>query len=83
MMMNVLRLVHDRSATVAATFALAMIPALYLVGVGIDYSKAAQRQAQLNGIADAAALAAVTPAMMAQGDAQSIQAAQAVFNSQA
>jgi Flp pilus assembly protein TadG len=61
MLTNAFRLVRDRSGTVAATFALAMIPAFYLVGVGIDYTKAAQRQQQLNAIADAAALAAVTP----------------------
>jgi Flp pilus assembly protein TadG len=83
MMTNARRLLQDRSATVASTFAFAMIPAFYLVGVGIDYTKAAQRQAQLNAIADAAALAAVTPAAMAQGDAQSVAAAQSMFNSQA
>jgi hypothetical protein len=77
------RFLLDRSATVAAAFAFAMVPALYLTGVGIDYAKAAQRRQQLNAIADSAVLAAVTPAMMAQGDAQSIQAAQSMFNSQA
>ena len=77
MMKNARRFLRDRSATVASTFAFAMVPAFYLVGVGIDYTKAAQRQAQLN------ALAAVTPAAMAQGDAQSVQAAQSMFNSQA
>jgi len=77
------RLLHDRSGTVAATFALAIIPAVYLVGVGVDYSKSAQRRQQLNALADSAALAAVTPAIMAQGDAQSIAAAQDMFNSQA
>lgn len=61
MMSHFSRLVLDRSATVAAGFALAMVPALYLVGVAIDYGKAAQRQQQLNAIADAAALAAVAP----------------------
>jgi Flp pilus assembly protein TadG len=83
MMMNARRLLCDRSGTVASTFAFAMIPAFYLVGVGIDYTKAAQRQAQLNALADSAALAAVTPAAMAQGDAQSVQAAQSMFNAQA
>src|ERR1700722_17675569 len=77
------RLLHDQSATVAATFALSMIPAIYLLGVGVDYSRSAQRRQQLNAIADAAALAAVTPAMMAQGDAQAIAAAQNMFNTQA
>src|SRR6202051_1616554 len=77
------RLVDDRSASVAATFAVALIPAMYVIGLGIDYTSAAQRRTQLNAIADSAALAAVTPAMMAQGDAQSLQAAQQTFNSQA
>ena len=77
------RFVDDRSASVAATFAVALIPAMYVIGLGIDYTSAAQRRTQLNAIADSAALAAVTPAMMAQGDAQSLQAAQQTFNSQA
>jgi Flp pilus assembly protein TadG len=84
-MMNHLsqRFLADRSATVAATFALGLIPAMLIVGVGIDYASSAQRRQQLNAIADSAALAAVTPAMMAQGDAQSVLAAQETFNSQA
>jgi Putative Flp pilus-assembly TadE/G-like len=77
------RLLHDQSASVAATFALSVIPAMYLVGVGVDYARSAQRQQQLNALADAAALAAVTPSMMAQGDAQAIAAAQNMFNTQA
>jgi Flp pilus assembly protein TadG len=77
------RFLADRSATVAAAFAAGVIPAMYMIGVGIDYTTAAQRHQALNAIADSAALAAVTPAMMAQGDAQSILAAQQTFNSQA
>src|SRR5258708_345164 len=57
------RLLHDRSASVAAAFALAIVPALYLTGVAIDYGKAARLQEQ--------------------GNAQSIQAAQSMFNAQA
>jgi len=82
-MNNWRRLLHDQSATVAATFALSVIPAMYLLGVGVDYARSAQRRQQLNSIADAAALAAVTPSMMAQGDAQAIAAAQNMFNTQA
>jgi Flp pilus assembly protein TadG len=77
------RFFADRSASVAAAFAAAMIPAMYLIGVLVDYSRAAQQRQQLNTYADAAALAAVTPAAMAQGDAQSIAAAQNMFNAQA
>ena len=76
-------LLSDREGTVAAGFAVAMIPAMYLVGVAVDYARAAQQRQQLNIYADAAALAAVTPAVMAQGDAQSIAAAQNMFNAQA
>jgi Flp pilus assembly protein TadG len=82
-MNNWRRLLDDQSATVAATFALSVIPAMYLLGVGVDYARSAQRRQQLNSIADAAALAAVTPSMMAQGDAQAIAAAQNMFNTQA
>ncbi len=77
------RFALDRSANIATSFALALIPAMYMIGVGLDYTKSAQRQQQLNAIADSAALAAVTPNMMAQGDAQSILAAQTLFNAQA
>ncbi len=74
---------QDRSGTVAATFALSLIAVVYLVGVGVDYTRSAQRRQQLNALADSAALAAVTPSIMAQGDAQSIAAAQNMFNAQA
>jgi len=40
-------------------------------------------EAELNAIADSASLAAVTPAMMAQGDSASITAAKDYFNAQA
>ena len=43
------RFLHDRSASVAAAFALAIVPALYLTGVAIDYGKAARLQEQLPG----------------------------------
>jgi hypothetical protein len=46
---------------------------MYMVGVGIDFTVSAQRHEALNAIADSAALAAVTPAMMAQGDTATIQ----------
>jgi hypothetical protein len=50
--------------------------------MGVDYTSATTREEQMNAIADAAALAAVTPAMMAQTDSASIAAAQNTFNSQ-
>jgi Flp pilus assembly protein TadG len=77
------RFLADRAGGMAAFFAYMTLPLVTLIGVGIDYTSSAQRRNQLNAIADAAALAAVTPAMMAQGDAQSVLAAQQTFNSQA
>ncbi len=77
------RFAHDRRGNIAASFALILVPAMYMIGVSLDYTRSAQRQQLLNAIADSAALAAVTPAMMAQGDAQSVQAAQTLFNAQA
>jgi Flp pilus assembly protein TadG len=76
-------LIRDRRANVAIIFALALVPLAFLVGVGVDYTVAADRQAQLNAFADAAVLAAVTPTMMAQSDSTAQAAAQNTFNAQA
>src|SRR5579862_1258663 len=70
------RFVGETRATVAVITAFAAIPMLFLIGAGIDYGIAVQRQAELNAYADAAALAAVTPAMMAQSVATATTAAQ-------
>ncbi|HEY4919598.1 MAG TPA: pilus assembly protein TadG-related protein [Xanthobacteraceae bacterium] len=80
---TILRFVRDRSGNVTLAFALFMVPIFYVSGLGFDYMHAADQQAKLNALADAAALAAVTPAMMAEPDAKSIAAAQNTFNSQA
>ncbi len=77
------RFSRDRRGNVAIIFALSVIPIIFLVGVAIDYTRAAQKQALLNAAADAASLAAVTPTMMAQSDANAVQAAQNIFNAQA
>lgn len=77
------RFTRDQSANVAIIFALASIPMVLLMGMGIDYAFAADRQAKLNAAADAAALAAVTPTMMAQSVAAATTAAQNTFNAQA
>ena len=36
------RFVSDREANVAIIFALAMVPTIYLAGMGLDYTAAAQ-----------------------------------------
>lgn len=67
---------------VAVIFALLALPILFLIGIGVDYTFAAYREEKLNAIADAAALAAVTPMLMSQSDAISAAAASIVFNAE-
>ena len=77
------RFAADRKGNVAIIFALALVPMIFLTGMAMDYTLALRKNAQLNAAADAAALAAVTPAMMAQPDANAIAAATNLFNSKA
>ena len=77
------RFTRETRANVAAITALAAIPMFFLTGMGIDYSMAVDRKTLLDGYADAAALAAVTPNMIAQGAAAEITAARNTFNAQA
>jgi Flp pilus assembly protein TadG len=77
------RLARDCRGNVAMLFAIGLLPMVFLGGMAIDYTMAADRQAQLNGYADAAALAAVTPTMMAQSNATATTAATNTFNAQA
>jgi Flp pilus assembly protein TadG len=76
------RFLRDRKGNLSAMFALTLIPVAGLIGMGVDFTLSAKRKAMLDAIADAAALSAVTPAMLAQTDQASINAATAVFNSQ-
>jgi Flp pilus assembly protein TadG len=77
------RFLRSRKGNVAIMFGLSLVPLAFLTGMGVDYTNAALREEQLNAIADAASLAAVTPAMMTQTDSASITAAQNAFNAQA
>jgi Flp pilus assembly protein TadG len=61
----------------------AFIPLTFLVGFGIDYSRAMSLQSHLNAAADAAALAAVGPAMILRSNSESTSAATVMFNAQA
>lgn len=67
---------------VGLIFAVLALPILLLIGIGVDYTLAAYRQDKLNALADAAALAAVTPAMMQQNDKVATAAATSIFNAQ-
>jgi Flp pilus assembly protein TadG len=73
---------RDERGNMAIIAAICAMPMLYLVGMGTDYGIAAMRQEQLNAYADAAALAAVTPTMMAQATSVGKTAAQNTFNAQ-
>ena len=56
----------DRRGNIAVIFALTMVPTIYLLGMALDYTQALRKQGQLNAAADAAAIAAVRPAMLVQ-----------------
>jgi Flp pilus assembly protein TadG len=71
------RFTKDRRGNVAMIFALCSIPILFAVGMAIDYTMAARRQAKLDAIADSAALAAVTPKEFSAVPGQGPTAAQA------
>src|ERR1700738_5362320 len=74
---------QDRRCNIALFFALSLLPMVFLAGMAMDYTSAELKKAQLDAAADAAAIAAVTPAMMAKNDAQATAAAQNLFNSKA
>ena len=75
--------IKDRRASVAMIFAVAAVPVTFLTGMGVDYTLAVDRQVQLNAAADAAALSAITPSMMAQTNTAAATMATNTFNAQA
>ncbi|MDX7953852.1 pilus assembly protein TadG-related protein [Lichenihabitans sp. Uapishka_5] len=77
------RLARQRDANVAVIFSLTALPLLFSAGMGLDYAAAARKRSKLNGVADAAALAAVTPAMMGKSAAVAKAAATSLFMAQA
>ncbi|CCD93482.1 conserved hypothetical protein [Bradyrhizobium sp. ORS 375] len=80
----VLRFARDRRANVAIIFALTLVPTIYLAGMALDYTQALRKQGQLDAAADAAAIAAVRPAMLTVTDANTVKAtAAAVFAAKA
>ncbi|MFI4934689.1 MAG: TadE/TadG family type IV pilus assembly protein [Caulobacterales bacterium] len=68
-----------KGGNVTIIVALIMVPLAFSMGMGIDYTMATRRRDQLNGFADSAALAAVTPAMMAQPSTNAQTAARNMF----
>jgi Flp pilus assembly protein TadG len=73
----------DRRGNIAVIFALTMVPTIYLLGMALDYTQALRKQGQLNAAADAAAIAAVRPAMLLQTNSVAQATATAVFGSTA
>lgn len=77
------RFIRDRRGSTAIIFALSLIPIIFLTGLGLDFSAAAQKRVRLNAAADAAALSMVTPTAMSQTCAVAQTAAQNIFTAQA
>lgn len=76
------RLKTDRKGGVLMLMGFATIPLTFAIGFGVDYSRAMRLQTNMNAAADAAALAAVSPAMILRSDSDSSAAALAMFDSQ-
>jgi Flp pilus assembly protein TadG len=59
-----LRLWNNKAGNIAIITALMMIPLTFALGMAYDYTMAESRQDQINGMADVATLAGVTPNQM-------------------
>jgi Flp pilus assembly protein TadG len=77
------RFAGNRNANVAVIFAIVMVPTIYLSGMALDYTQALRKQSQLDAATDAAAIAAVRPAMLMQPDSVASATAAAIFGSTA
>jgi Flp pilus assembly protein TadG len=73
-------LMRNRRGNVAMMYALVAPVLLFGGGAAIDYGRAAQIRTKLNAAADAAALAALTPAMLQQSSSVAQTAAENMFN---
>jgi Flp pilus assembly protein TadG len=77
------RLAAERAGNIVPLFALSLMAVMGIIGMTVDYTQLSNRKVALDAIADAAALAAVTPALLSQTDQASIASATTLFNSQA
>ena len=75
------RFARDRKANVAVITALTMVPIIFLLGMTLDFTQALRKKEQLDAAADAAAIAAVRPAMLMQSDSVAQGTATAIFMS--
>ena len=77
------RLWKHKGGNIAIITALVMIPLTFALGMAFDYTLSRSRQDQLDGIADAAALGAVTPTEMGQSWTTAAAQSKTLFNGQA
>jgi Flp pilus assembly protein TadG len=77
------RFLREAQGNVAVTFALCIVPIVFLVGMALDYASAIARHQRLNAAADSAALAAVSPSLMSKSATQAQTVATNVFSAQA
>jgi Flp pilus assembly protein TadG len=79
-----MRLRHWRhnGGGVAVLTAILIVPLTFALGLAYDYTMASERKDQIDGMADAAALGAVTPAMMMQSSATAQTRATSLFDDQ-
>jgi Flp pilus assembly protein TadG len=75
------RFSKDRKANVAVIAAITLVPIIFLLGMTLDFTQAMRKKEQLDAAADAAAIAAVRPAMLMQSDAVAQSTANAIFMS--
>jgi Flp pilus assembly protein TadG len=75
------RFARDRRANVAVITAITMVPIIFLLGMTLDFTQALRKKEQLDAAADAAAIAAVRPAMLMQSDTVAKDTATAIFMS--
>jgi len=76
------RFKRNLRGNVTLFFALSLPVVLVAIGISIDFGRAAAARTQLNSAADAAALAALTPAMLQQSTSVAHTAAVDMFNGQ-
>jgi Flp pilus assembly protein TadG len=72
---------RDRKANIAVIAALTMVPIIFLLGMTLDFTQALRKKEQLDAAADAAAIAALRPAMLMQSDTVAQSTANAIFMS--
>jgi Flp pilus assembly protein TadG len=72
---------HNRGG-VAILTAILIVPLTFALGMAYDYTMASNRKDQIDGMADAAALGAVTPAMMAQSSTVAQARSKTLFTDQ-